>query len=80
MRWRHTHARTHDSEETITNSWENKKGGRGNICGDLVMLLWAVYNTKDAVGEEEPWKNISVGENGVKGEKRWEKIERDALK
>lgn len=30
---------THDSGETITNSWENRKGGRGNMSRDLVMLL-----------------------------------------
>lgn len=30
------------------------------------------------MGEEEPWRNISVGENGVKGGKRWETIEWDA--
>lgn len=43
---------THDSKETITNSWENSEGGRGNMSRDLVMLLWAVYNTRDAKGEE----------------------------
>lgn len=42
---------THDSEETITNSWENREGGRGNMSRDLVMLLWAVYNTRDAKEE-----------------------------
>lgn len=44
----HTH--THNIVQTITNSWENREGGRGNMSRDLVTLLWAVYNTRDAMG------------------------------
>lgn len=30
---------THDSKETITNSWENREAGRGNMSSDFVVLL-----------------------------------------
>lgn len=52
---------TLDSGETITNSWENREGGRGNMSRDLVMLLWAVYNTRDAKGDEGWWESKSEG-------------------
>lgn len=34
----HTCTRTHGIVQTITNSWENREGGRGNMSRDLVTL------------------------------------------
>lgn len=34
----HTQSLTHSVVQTITNSWENREGGRGNMSRDLVTL------------------------------------------